>query len=242
MPGYQPPPGSLPPPPGTPGYGYGYTPYGGAAQAKPLGGIAMALMILLAIAGVAALAVTAALSNRASVLDGAFVDQELSDADDFAAVAFLLYVLALVATGVLWIIWQFRHAKNAEALGKRDGLGPGWAIGGWFVPLASAVIGPLQLQQSAKASDPDGRGRVPGVLYVWWALWVVQALVGVGSGRFGLGSQVGDDVDVEEFRSSDQLASFGMFVTAVAAVAAIVMVRQLTKRQREALASRGVSV
>ena len=44
------------------------------------------------------------------------------------------------AIGVVFIIWQFRHAKNAQVLGARGGLGPGWAIGGWFIPLANYVL------------------------------------------------------------------------------------------------------
>ena len=245
-PGYAPPPpaGPLPPPPGTPGYGYGYTPYGPVAQARQLRGIATALQILLVIAGLSSLFVAGALANRVSVLeDGRFSDfQEVSDADDLAAGAAVLYLLALLATGIVWIIWQFRHAKNAEVLGKRDGLGAGWAIGAWFIPIGGAVLGPLQLFQSAKASDPEGRGRVPGLVAVWWALWVAQSLIGAVSGRFGFNTDAGSDVDIEEFRSSDQLGSVGAFVTAAAAIVAVVMVRQLTARQRQALANRGVTI
>ena len=110
-----------------------------------------------------------ALANRASAASRTAGSpfQEVTDADALAAGAAGLYLLAFLATIVLWMIWQYRFAKNAEALGKRDGLGAGWAIGGWFIPSANLVLGPLQLAQSAKASDPDappGQGRVPGIL------------------------------------------------------------------------------
>jgi hypothetical protein len=237
----------LPPPPGSPGYGYGYTPYAPTTPPRPVKGLATALSILLGITGIAALAVAGALSNRASVLDDPFSDfQKVQDADDLAAATAGLYGLGLIATIVLWLIWQFRFAKNAEALGKRDGLGAGWAIGAWFIPLANFVLGPMQLQQSAKYSDPDappGQGRVPGVLIGWWILWVAQALVGVGSGRFGFGNEELNSVeDIEDFRSSDQLGAVGALVTAVAAVLAIVMVRKLSQRQHQALANRGMPV
>jgi hypothetical protein len=237
------PPGSLPPPPGTPGYGYGYTPYGPAGTAKPLGGIATALSVLLGLTGLGALAVAGALFNRASVLEDGFRSDfaEVQDADDLAAATGGIYLLLFLATVVLWLVWQFRHGRNAEALGKRDGLGAGWAIGGWLLPVANLVLGPLQLHQSAAASDPDapqGRGRAPGIIVVWWALWVAQGVIGFFSGRLGFTGDLGDDVDLEDFRSSDQLGGLGALVTAVAAFVAIAMVRQLTARQRRAVAAR----
>lgn len=248
-PAYQaPPPGStLPPPPGTPGYGYGYTPHGGVGQGKPIGGLATALSILLAITAVLALAVAGALANRASVLeDGAFSDiDEVTDADNLAAGTAGLYLLAFLATVVLWLVWHFRFAKNAEALGKRDGLSAGWAIGGWFIPLANLVLGPLQLHQSTKASDPDapgGQGRVPGILIAWWVFLVAQTLISLGSGRFGSSGDAGQDIDLEEFRSADQLGSVGMFLTMVSAVLAVIMVRQISNRQRQAFANRGMPI
>lgn len=246
--GVPPPPtgSTLPPPPtGAPAgvaYGYGYAPTGGAVGRR-LGGLATALTVLLGITGVAALGVAGALANRASVLDGPFTFAELEDADDVAlATAALAGILQLV-TAIVWITWQFRFAKNAEVLGKRDGLGPGWAIGGWLIPIANLILGPLQLQQSAKASDPDappGQGRVPGVLVLWWALWVLQSVLGFSSGRFGFGTDTDADVDIDEFRSSDQLGGVGAGLVFLAALAAIVLVRQLTARQQQALEQRGM--
>ncbi len=58
---------------------------------------------------------------------------------------------------MVFIIWQFRHAKNAQVLGAYGGLGPGWAIGGWFVPFANYVLPAMQMHQSSRASDIEGR-------------------------------------------------------------------------------------
>ena len=249
QPGWAPPPppsSTLPPPPGTPGYGYGYAPQGGGGQAKSLSGVATALWILLIVVAVAALAVAGALNNRATVLDDSGASfQDVTDSDDLAAGTAVIYILAFIATVVLWLIWQYRFAKNAEVLGKREGLGAGWAIGGWLIPIANLILGPLQLYQSAKWSDPEspGRpGRVPGLVIAWWVLWVGQGLIGFGSGRFGFSTEAGNDVDIDEFRASDQLGSFGAVVTAAAAIVAIFMIRELTRRQREALAARGMTV
>jgi hypothetical protein len=50
-----------------------------------------------------------------------------------------------VVLAALFITWQYRHAKNARLLGQQGGLGPGWAVGGWFIPLANFVLPAVQL-------------------------------------------------------------------------------------------------
>lgn len=214
-------------------------------QARSLGGVATALTILLGIAGAASLLVSAAFFNRSSVIDDPFslTQQEADDADGFVAGSFGLYILVAIAVVVLWLVWQFRHAKNAEALGKRDGLGAGWAIGGWFIPLGNLVLGPLQLFQSAKWSDttaPPGQGRVPGALVLWWVLFVVQGLFGFAGGFQP--DEANTLAELDDLQSQDRVAGLGALVTAAAAVAAIVMVRQVTQRQRDALRQRGLAM
>ncbi len=91
---------------------------------------------------------------------------ELLDADDAVQTAI---VAPRCCCSSSWrssfIVWQFRHAKNARALGERGGLGPGWAIGGWFVPLANFVLPGVQIHQSSRMSDsaaagePDAKGK-----------------------------------------------------------------------------------
>lgn len=243
-----PPPGGWPPPqgppPGAPAWGYGYAPGAPPVLERPLGGLATALTVVLAVAAAAALGMAAALANRAAVLEDGFAADfdDVTRADDLAQATAGAYLLAMLVAAVLWIVWQYRHAQNAESLGARLGLGSGWAIAGWLVPLANIVLGPLQLVQSAQASDPDvpgGRGRAPAVVWAWWALWVAQAVAGVASGRFGFGDDLGNDVDLDTFRRSDQVGAVGALVTVAAAIAAIVVVRLLSARQRQAFAARG---
>jgi Domain of unknown function (DUF4328)/Protein of unknown function (DUF2510) len=212
--------------------------------AQPLKGLATALTILLGLTMVAAVATSAALFARASLLDDVFSVSldELEDADAAAASTAVLFILLFVATGIVWIVWQYRHAKNARLLGQSDGLGPGWAIGGWFIPLGNLVLPQLQLHQAAKATDGNGRGsgHAPPVVIVWWVLFVIAALVGSVT-RNDSDADVIDDVsDIEQFQSNDQAAAVGMLVVIVAGVAAILMVRRLTARQHGVLEERGL--
>jgi hypothetical protein len=221
--------------------GYGVVP---AAAAQPLNGLATALTVLLVLTMLAALAAAAALFNRASLLDDLFSTsfQEVQDADDAVAGTIVLFALLFVATGIVWIVWQFRHAKNARLLGQSDGLGPGWAIGGWFIPFGNLVLPQLQLLQAAKATDGGGRagGQAPPVVIVWWVLFVISGLVG-GFNRNSSDTDVFDDAnDIEQFQTNDQVAAVGMLLFVVAGVAAIVMVRRLTARQHSVLGERGL--
>ena len=129
------------------------------------------------------------------------------------------------------IIWQFRHAKNAEALGARGGLGPGWAIGGWFIPIANFVLPALQMFQSSKASDMSGprHGRAAkgaGIVIAWAVAFAVGALLLGSSGALvqadGEGNLIIESIqDVEDAASSDRSAGVGYVVFVFAAILGI---------------------
>ncbi|MCU1457513.1 MAG: hypothetical protein JWL73_1605 [Actinomycetia bacterium] len=77
--------------------------------------------------------------------------------------------LAVVVCGVLFIIWAYRSAKTARGLGIHGPWGPGWFIGGWFIPIANLVI-PYLCIKSLLPPDAPGRRTVR----LWWAFYVAQ--------------------------------------------------------------------
>jgi hypothetical protein len=205
------------------------------------------LTVLLAIIAVFAVPMAAVLFYRASllqgVLDGTTLDLQAAQAvDAVVAIVSVLYGILFVATGVVFVIWQYRHGKNARLLGPPQGLGPGWAIGGWFVPFANYVLPAMQLFGASRFSDPavvetpNGRGRGARIVIPW-------AIV------FGLGSNMvfvsvlaepsGSYEDrVRAFVSADQISAVGQVLMVVAAILAIVMVRSLSSRQERTLDAR----
>lgn len=148
---------------------------------------------------------------------------------------------------MVFIIWQFRHAKNAQVLGARGGLGPGWAIGGWFVPLGNYVLPGVQLHQSSRASDlagrrQGGRGHGSGLVILWAILFGLASFAFVGEGVLPSTDDEGNFEittveDLEASASSDRTMAVGMVLYAIAAVAAIFMVRALSAKQAEAYAA-----
>jgi hypothetical protein len=122
-------------------------------RANALRGLRTALIVLLAIAGLFAILAGFQLFHRASLVDdfeqGLGSVREIDDADKSVAGLVGFLILSVVATGIVWIVWQARHSTNAALLGRRAGLGVGWAIGGWFVPLGNFVLPVAELHQSS---------------------------------------------------------------------------------------------
>jgi len=88
------------------------------------------------------------------IADGRFVDLLESDQDAFSANG-LAYFAAFVA-GILFIVWLYQAYRSAEsrgATGRR--WGPGWTIGGWFIPLANLVIPKLVVNEVDRMSNPE---------------------------------------------------------------------------------------
>ncbi|MEY2434067.1 MAG: hypothetical protein QOC92_3792 [Acidimicrobiaceae bacterium] len=204
-------------------------------------------MILLAVCALTAIFGAAQLFHRATVVDdftgfsGVSV-QDVQDADNGAGAAVVLGGTSLLAAGVVWIIWQFRHAKNAQILRGNYGLSPGWAIGGWFVPLGNYVLPQLQLFQAAKASDPDlppgqppSAGSAPTIVPIWWVVMdLAWLLFAIGGSTRPSNSELNFS-NIDRFVRADRIAGFSFLLMLIAAVLAIVVVRSLTERQTRAL-------
>jgi hypothetical protein len=211
-------------------------------------GLSTTVVVLLTLTGLAAVWAAIALFHRASVVSdftgfGGVSLQDIEDADSQVTGAVAVFQLGLLATGILWIIWQFRFAKNAAALRGNYGLAPGWAIGGWFVPLGNLVLPQLQLFQAAKASDPDlppgqaaASGNAPATVPAWW---IAYDLAGVlfAIGQITRPNKNDFDFDLDKFSRADRVSAFACLVYIVAAIIAIVMVRTLSDRQMRAAAS-----
>ena len=120
---------------------------------------------------------------------------------------------------------------NLRAFGRSDlRFTPGWAVGWWFVPIASLWMPFQTVRELWKASDParDSLGwrsiRTWRLLGWWWACWIASAVAsGAGAAQRG--------TDLEATISGDTLVMAGLAIQVVAAVLAIAIVRQVVARQ-----------
>jgi hypothetical protein len=241
------------PPPAASGGWNPVGPYATSSMPMPpmrsLKGLSVALLVLFVIIALVDIVGAGALFNRASLLDDVAggevpVFSELEDADDSVAGALVFHLVMVVALAAVFITWQWRHAKNAEVLGARGGLGAGWAIGGWFIPLANFVLPGTQLFQSSKASDVQARqqGRPTkgaGIVIPWAIVYGLAALLFVVGGGLAPSDDEGNLQletvdDIETAASGDRTAGLALVTYVGAAVLGAVMVRTLTKKQTAA--------
>ncbi|GEM_PF-1765372 len=168
-----------PPPPPLPTVGLRDKP-------RTVDGLATALMVLFGVALLLSLGGAIKTWSLLRVIDGIpesgggfgdviNVDSALSDSSTFLA----LSVLVAVALLILLIIFTYRIHQNIDAFGGTNTrLSHGWAIGGWFVPLANFVLPLLCLIDADQGAhlEPGGdtnirRAKWSRIILVWWLLF-----------------------------------------------------------------------
>lgn len=238
-----PPPPDLAPPPGY--TAYDNTPHQGSL--RRVSGLAKAVVILTAIAGITTFVVAAlsasVTSDAKNFLAGSISENEFDNAIRPLTAVQMISSIAVLAAGVLTIIWAYRIATNVRAFGRVTTWSPLFAIFGWFLPpMVLYVIPFLVLRELWKASAPtavDGTDRWKRepdspVLWAWFALFgiIPAILLAVQIGSFAAaGLPSGDKESLAE--TLDDFSILGWvaaIVTLAAAAAWVVFVRQLTQR------------
>lgn len=71
------------------------------------------------------------------------------------------YLLVLLATWVIWLVWQHRGQRNLGRASRQQlRFGPGWAVGWWFIPVANWWKPFQTVRELWSRSDPmSGRRR-----------------------------------------------------------------------------------
>ncbi|MFF5333255.1 DUF4328 domain-containing protein [Streptomyces sp. NPDC013181] len=202
-------------------------------------GLGKAVCVLLgAVAVTDVLSIAAGVRSRMLLADGlddgflAVDEDALTLADNMYGTAGALQGLALLATGIVFIVWLRRVRHNAEVFDPYcHTLRPGWAVGAWFVPLANLWL-PYRVATGVwTASLPAGtlahRGAAPrGVLNAWWAGMVATQVLGRAAGGYYDRAEGGEEV----VRGLDLVVAADALDIA-AAVVAILFVRRLTAMQ-----------
>jgi len=118
--------------------------------------------------------------------------EQFQAAEDRHDLVVLVQMAVYLVAGIAFIRWFHRAYANLPAVGI-DGLGhrTGWAIGAWFVPIASLVWPKRIADEIWRGSDPSlepdrsddwRRGKVPLFFGLWWLTFLASGLlVGAGS-------------------------------------------------------------
>jgi len=95
----------------------------------------------------------------------------------------LTYVIA-----IFFLVWLYRAYSNLTPLQvQNQSYTPGWAVGWWFIPIASLWMPYLVVKELWEKSDPLvheeteywHRSYIPTLFRCWWALWVCSGMVGL---------------------------------------------------------------
>lgn len=101
--------------------------------------------------------------------------------DERAAAVQLLILFATLVTGILFLVWFRRLYRNLPALsenGRPTAYTSGWAVGWWFVPIASWWFPKTMVDEVYRRTTPKGRpAAAPPALYlVWWILFIASSM------------------------------------------------------------------
>ena len=236
-----PPPAPPPPPPPYPAAGGGW-PAPVPQPFRSLRGLAVAMTVLLAIdAVVAAILVPLGLHERQVAHDATsfgvlVVTDKVRDAVDAVNGVAGIHFLLFLAIAVLWMIWMWRAATNTALLRRfKPRFASGFAIGGWFIPIAFWIIPGMHMYDIDKGSGPPvGAGERPrgsGLLVGWWILFVI-GWAGSGFGQVTL--KLGHRYDASSFDVRNFVFVVAMLAMLAAAVLAILVVRSITRAQHSA--------
>ncbi len=217
---------------------------------KRVNGLTTWIVVLTAIVAVAGVAST--LVSRLALGEARDFLADRIDENDFLeayAPSLLLGFVqgaAMIALVVLTMVWMYRVASNHKALQRDVTWAPGWAIGGWFLPPGALYIIPfLMFRELWKASDPavpagDPRwkeNRVSPVVTGWWVLYGLAPIplaIAQGISEFSARTFSGDtETLAEAIDDRFAITLVTSLVAAAAAVAYIVMVRQISLRHRQ---------
>jgi hypothetical protein len=221
---------------------------------RPPGQLARGLQILLAITGGLTLIsdawVAAVLRSGTFVLHMPQARAGTADAPSWSGttlpgVAQLPGAVGL-ATAIVWLVWQHQATANLWAR-RYPGLKtrPGWAVGWWFIPVASLWMPLVTMLELDRRSTPDGSRRSASpLLGWWWAVYVgvvvpVIGLVAVAMPKLVDALQrlpngngpVDVDVSAAAHAGAPWVLAYGI-VYAVAAALAILVVRRIDDAQR----------
>lgn len=148
----------------------------------------------------------------------------------------LLEIPLRLLTIIFFLLWEHRAFSNLSALKARNlDFSPGWAVGWWFIPFLN-LFKPFQVMRELwNESDPDfdaetgflnSASGAPPVMSFWWAFFIIAGLFGNVANN--VADAEGDAADY--FPSAFLVAS--LFQIA-AAVSAVYIVKNITRRQEE---------
>jgi hypothetical protein len=203
---------------------------------RPLGGAVVLWQWIYLVATALNLATTGILLARSEGAPGAGGLGWLAPVLDWYPA---VYSVIFLVTAVLFLKWTYRVVANAGTMGQGRRYSPVWAIGWYFIPIAT-WFKPFEYFKWAweVAHNPTSPAQVytSGLLRWWWGLWVAQGILGAVSFRLALIQEAGAQ------QASDVVSMLSDAVTLPAVFVVVLIVRRLSERQFETHAAGAAAV
>jgi hypothetical protein len=200
-------------------------------------GRAVTLVVLLAASGLVSLVVAGLAFGMLRQLERGQLS--VVTVVDRAQAIIGLGALVQIATIVIWCMWEFRARSNLDAFGATGmSVSPGWSVGWWFIPIANLFMPYRGMSEILRASSPAGgsvdwqRQRTGPLLPLWWTALIGGWLISQVSNST-VGESTGPVVTLSATVTSLRWVTVGQVLIAVAAVFAILVVREIDRRQTE---------
>jgi hypothetical protein len=211
---------------------------------------------LLAIAGLAIfalcdlLSIVVGLGQMASPTSALDLDEEGS-VSVWLMLQGLVYLIKFpvyIFTVTMFLVWLHRAHSNLRSLNATHlEFTPGWAVGWWFIPFANLVKPFQAVREVWVESDPNGgvgeagflssaARSAPAYMGVWWGLWLISNFVSNVAGR------VYDPDTMSDVELGALVFIIPSIVSIIAAIPAIMVVRDITARQTARAANVGSRV
>jgi hypothetical protein len=205
---------------------------------RRVGGLGMAATVMICLVVILEIASTWTTWNGYWALqdylagESGVTDADLDSADDLVSTVSTWYLVAFVASAVVFVIWLWQARENAERLCQAPHRrAHGWVIGSWICPVVNLWFPFMVVDDVYRASRPDNKPylhdlrSVPGshLLALWWALW----LGSLALDRI-FASMWNNAVTPEALHSAGVVELLGSAVTLGAAATIIPVVRQIS--------------
>ena len=110
----------------------------------------------------------------------------------------IAYIVLLLATSVVVLVWIYGANRNAHSLGAAGmRFTPGWAVGWYFIPIFNLWKPYQAMKEIWKASADPGNWhaqlRSP-LLPWWWFIWIVSCIVANAMFRYTLKAEELDEL------------------------------------------------
>jgi hypothetical protein len=137
-----------------------------------------------------------------------------------------------ICTAAAFITWTFVEYRRLDGTRVDKRYGNGWAIGGWFVPIANWFIpyrvmadiwaGSVHRLGGRESPSTNGQAmRGVGVVRMWWGLWLASAVLARTS--------TGAADSPSEWMSANTMVLVRNSLVLAAAVVALVIVRNVAR-------------